>query len=223
MDTVAPTEGEPKKKKKEQKKERSISKGKKDGREFAVETAARKAAMAAVTTAAEVQPAHVAKAKKEKRAKPEGDADELLKPKKKEKKEAGVSGEAVIVEGDIDSEGEEGGGEEAAKLTIEEAEARAGRTMHKDTREEADAAIAEGRRLYIANLPFSTSDAELRECFKGEITSIHWLTSKALGFRGTGFFTFSSAAEAEAGVLLSGSKLGGRTGRYLLYNRCLAI
>jgi RNA recognition motif-containing protein len=187
---------------------------KKDGRgpaAAALPVAARKAALAAVQTAAEVQAVPVERTK---RATLEKD-DEPTKRKKDKTETLDADGRsteaAVIVEGDIDSEGEEGAGErDEPELTLEEVEERCGRTMHKDPGDEAESAIAEGRRVYIANLPFSASDVQVRACFRGEITSIHWLTSRTMGFRGTGFLIFRSAAEAEAAVALTGSQLGGR-------------
>jgi RNA recognition motif-containing protein len=185
---------------------------KKDGRgsgpAIAVPAGARKAAIAAVQTAAVVQPVHP---EGQKRSMAENGGSEPAK-RKKVKTPPPCTDQAVILDGDIDSEGEEGAGEtEAAELTLEEVEERCGRTLHKDPCDEAELAIAEGRRVYVANLPFSTSDAQIQECFRGQITSIHWLTSRTLGFRGTGFLTFGSAAEADAAVALSGSRLGGRT------------
>lgn len=188
---------------------------KKDGRGSTpaalLPAAARKAALAAVQTAAEVQ-AVPPVGKKRSSAENEDCESAQRKQKVKTLGAGGRSTEvAVILDGSIDSEGEEGAGEtEDAEPTLEEIEERCGRTMHKDPCDEAESAIAEGRRVYVANLSFTASDAQIRELFRGQITSIHWLNSRTLGFRGTGFLTFRSAAEADAAIALSGSKLGGR-------------
>ena len=87
------------------------------------------------------------------------------------------------------------------KPSLEEAEAAAGRTMHKDSREAAEAAITQGRRVYVSNLPFSASDEWVRTSFSA-VESIHWIAAKGSGFRGSGFLTFASAeAATEAGLL----------------------
>lgn len=211
--------GQPKKKT-EKFKDALGGKGKSHKRtEDALPMAQRRAAMAAVTTAASVQPAAPSAEKvKRKRAMLKEEAGEAkVKKTKKAKKaetEAGAkkakrdTEEAVIIDGEIDSEGEEGA-DEAEELTLDEIEERAGRTRHRDSAVEVEAAISSGRRVYVANLPYSTSDEQIIDLFDGHIASVHWIVPKA-GFRGSGFLTFLTAAEAAAAVAKSGCSLGGR-------------
>ncbi|EOD12515.1 hypothetical protein EMIHUDRAFT_120096 [Emiliania huxleyi CCMP1516] len=166
---------EPKARKKEKKKktERRAEKEK-----AALPASARRAAQSAVVTAAEV------------RKRPREETLSAKAPKLPEPPEHSPAADAS-----------EAAAADQPKPSLEEAEAAAGRTMHKDSREAAEAAITQGRRVYVSNLPFSTSDEWVRTSFSA-VESIHWIAAKGSGFRGSGFLTFASAeAATEAGLL----------------------
>ena len=71
-----------------------------------------------------------------------------------------------------------------------------------------------GNKLYVGNLPFTTTDAELREMFEkhGSLTSVKVITDRETGrSRGFGFVEFEDAACAEeAQKALNGQQMGGR-------------
>ncbi len=72
-----------------------------------------------------------------------------------------------------------------------------------------------GKKLYIGNLPFSASEAELKELFEthGTLASVSVITDRETGrSRGFAFVEFeddSSAADAQRA--LDGHDMGGRT------------
>ncbi len=69
------------------------------------------------------------------------------------------------------------------------------------------------KRLYVGNLPYSTSDSELSELFSnhGEVTEVHLVMDRESGRpRGFGFVEMSSGAD-EAIEALNGKDLGGRS------------
>jgi RNA recognition motif-containing protein len=70
-------------------------------------------------------------------------------------------------------------------------------------------------RLYVGNLPFSVTEAELREIFgrHGAVQSVNVVTDRETGRpRGFAFVQFEDASGAEAAQrALDGSDLGGRT------------
>ena len=172
---------EPKARKKEKKK-KTERRAEKSGGEKAVvlPASARRAAQSAVVTAAEV------------RKRPREETLSAKAPKLPEPPEHSPAADAS-----------EAAAADQPKPSLEEAEAAAGRTMHKDSREAAEAAITQGRRVYVSNLPFSTSDEWVRTSFSA-VESIHWIAAKGSGFRGSGFLTFASAeAATEAGLLSS--------------------
>ncbi len=71
-----------------------------------------------------------------------------------------------------------------------------------------------GTKLYVGNLPFTATDAELRELFgaHGAIASANVITDRETGrSRGFGFVDFEEEGDAEtAQQALNGHELGGR-------------
>jgi len=69
-------------------------------------------------------------------------------------------------------------------------------------------------KLYVGNLPFSTTEAELRSMFEpfGEVTSASIVMDRETGRpRGFGFVEMSSADQAKAAINgLHGKNIGGR-------------
>ena len=69
-------------------------------------------------------------------------------------------------------------------------------------------------KLYIGNLPFSATDADLREVFgaHGTVTDAIVMMDRTTGrSRGFGFVTFSAPEEGKAAIVaLSGADMGGR-------------
>ncbi len=69
-------------------------------------------------------------------------------------------------------------------------------------------------KLYIGNLPFSATDADLREVFgqHGTVTDAIVMMDRTTGrSRGFGFITMSTSEEGHAAITaLSGADLGGR-------------
>jgi len=69
-------------------------------------------------------------------------------------------------------------------------------------------------KLYIGNLPFSATDADLREVFgaHGTVTDAIVMMDRTTGrSRGFGFVTFSTPEEGKAAIAaLSGADMGGR-------------
>jgi RNA recognition motif-containing protein len=70
-------------------------------------------------------------------------------------------------------------------------------------------------KLYVGNLPYTTSEDDLRELFSayGTPTSVNIVVDRFSGrSRGFGFVEFADAAEAQAAIeALNGKELGGRT------------
>ncbi|MDX2147770.1 MAG: RNA-binding protein [Planctomycetota bacterium] len=69
-------------------------------------------------------------------------------------------------------------------------------------------------KLYVGNLPFSTSETELREIFSqfGEVVSASLVTDRETGRpRGFGFVEFRDAEHAKAAIAgMHGKNIGGR-------------
>jgi RNA recognition motif-containing protein len=69
-------------------------------------------------------------------------------------------------------------------------------------------------KLYVGNLSFSTTEAELQELFEkhGTLSSVKVITDRETGrSRGFGFVEFEDASSAdEAQKALNGQQLGGR-------------
>ena len=69
-------------------------------------------------------------------------------------------------------------------------------------------------RIYVGNLPFSATDAELRELFAqhGTVESVSIITDRDTGRpRGFGFVTMGSPEEAQKAIdALNGATLDGR-------------
>ena len=68
-------------------------------------------------------------------------------------------------------------------------------------------------RIYVGNLPFSATDAELRELFAahGTVESVSIITDRDTGRpRGFGFVEMSRADASRAIQNLNGKELGGR-------------
>ena len=72
-----------------------------------------------------------------------------------------------------------------------------------------------GKKLYVGNLPFTATEAELRELFEkhGAIDSVNVITDRETGrARGFAFVEFQDGSGADAAQqALDGSELGGRT------------
>jgi cold-inducible RNA-binding protein len=69
-------------------------------------------------------------------------------------------------------------------------------------------------KLYVGNLSFETSEADLRSIFEqfGNVTEIHLVSDRETGrSRGFAFVTMSNAAEGRAAIgTLHGKQFGGR-------------
>jgi len=69
--------------------------------------------------------------------------------------------------------------------------------------------------IYVGNLPFSATDAELQEAFSahGTVNAATVITDRETGRpRGFGFVEMENDAEGEAAIeALNGSDMGGRT------------
>jgi RNA recognition motif-containing protein len=69
-------------------------------------------------------------------------------------------------------------------------------------------------KLYVGNLPFTTSESELRDMFAahGDVTSASLVMDRETGRpRGFGFVEFASDDQARAAIeALNGANLGGR-------------
>jgi len=72
-----------------------------------------------------------------------------------------------------------------------------------------------GRKLYVGNLSFKTTEQELREAFEkhGAVASVKLITDRETGrSRGFGFVEFEDEACGQsAQEALDGQSLGGRT------------
>ncbi len=71
-----------------------------------------------------------------------------------------------------------------------------------------------GKKLYVGNLPFSTSEAELTDMFSqaGGVESVRIISDRASGrSKGFGFVEMNSDEEAETAISsFNGVQLGGR-------------
>jgi RNA recognition motif-containing protein len=72
-----------------------------------------------------------------------------------------------------------------------------------------------GKRLYVGNIPYQTSEAELRALFEeggGEVSEVKIVTDRETGRpRGFAFVELASDAQAEAAVgAHNGKAFGGR-------------
>ncbi len=72
-----------------------------------------------------------------------------------------------------------------------------------------------GRKLYVSNLPFSTTEQDLSDKFAacGTVESVKLITDRDTGrFKGFGFIEMASDAEAQAAIdSLNGTDYKGRT------------
>ena len=72
-----------------------------------------------------------------------------------------------------------------------------------------------GRKLYVGNLGYDVSDADLEQLFAqhGSVDSANVITDRSTGqSKGFGFVEMSSNSEAEAAITaLDGKEYGGRT------------
>ncbi len=72
-----------------------------------------------------------------------------------------------------------------------------------------------GTKLYVGNLPFTTTEAELREVFEphGELQSVNVITDRETGrSRGFAFVEYEDGSSAEkAQQALDGQDFGGRS------------
>jgi len=84
------------------------------------------------------------------------------------------------------------------------------RAGHRAIIEESDLA----KKLYVGNLPFSTTEADLRDLFEkhGSVQSVSVITDRETGrSRGFGFVEMSDDADADAAMkALDGQDMGGR-------------
>src|SRR5438105_2795 len=88
--------------------------------------------------------------------------------------------------------------------------------MNASVRRECEAQeYSMGRKLYVGNLPYSTSEDELRELFSraGAVDTGHVVRDNATGrARGFAFVEMASDADAQKAVTeLNETQLGGRT------------
>ncbi len=70
------------------------------------------------------------------------------------------------------------------------------------------------KKLYVGNLPFSSSEEDVRELFSqfGPVESVNLIQDRETGrFRGFGFVEMSAEHADEAMSKLDGSDYGGRT------------
>ena len=70
------------------------------------------------------------------------------------------------------------------------------------------------KKLYVGNLPFNTTEAELKELFArhGAVESVKVITDRETGrSRGFAFVEMDASAAAEAIRALDGTDLGGRS------------
>jgi RNA recognition motif-containing protein len=71
------------------------------------------------------------------------------------------------------------------------------------------------KKLYVGNLPFSTTEEDLREMFEqhGPTVSVRVITDRETGrSRGFGFVEFEEESSAEKALqALNGAELGGRS------------
>ncbi len=73
-----------------------------------------------------------------------------------------------------------------------------------------------GKKLYIGNIPYTTTEDELREVFgqHGEVESVNVITDRVTGrSRGFAFVEMEESAADKARQSLDGSDFGGRTMR----------
>lgn len=73
-----------------------------------------------------------------------------------------------------------------------------------------------GNRLYVGNLPYTTTEEELRDVFSADgrtVTEVAIMMDRETGRpRGFAFVTMGSAADAQAAIsALDGQVVGGRT------------
>lgn len=72
-----------------------------------------------------------------------------------------------------------------------------------------------GSKLYVGNLPYSTTEAELESLFSqaGEVVEVSIITDRETGrARGFGFVEMADDAAAKAAIeQFDGTQLGGRT------------
>ena len=69
------------------------------------------------------------------------------------------------------------------------------------------------KKLYVGNLPFSTTDDELRQLFEkhGTVESVNVITDRETGrSRGFGFVEMDDAGAGAAQTALDGADMGGR-------------
>ncbi len=80
---------------------------------------------------------------------------------------------------------------------------------------QSSAKVRAVKNIYIGNLPFSATEAEIRQLFEGygSVSRIHLVTDRDTGRpRGFGFVDMDNDGEADAAMKgLNGSDMGGRT------------
>jgi RNA recognition motif-containing protein len=69
--------------------------------------------------------------------------------------------------------------------------------------------------IYVGNLPYSVTDADLRELFSpfGEVSQVHLISDKFSGeSKGFGFVEMNDNSQADAAIkALNGNNMNGRT------------
>ncbi len=200
--------------------------GKKDGEVLSKEEkAAKKAAKAAKRAQEEVEAAPPAKKAKidddetpVKLTKEEKAAKKAAKEEKKAKKAAAKEPEPAV-EAEKPSKKDKKDKKDKTKNDGADDEKLA-KKAKKEAKEEvaapapAPAAEPEGEaRVFVGNLPFKMTDEWMQEEFDaaGKITKFEWLSHSDTGrFKGSGFLTFGTKAEAEAALALNAKEVEGR-------------
>jgi len=177
------------------------------GKDKDPEKAAKKAAKAAkraAEEAAEAPPTKVAKT---------DDEEPKVKLSKEEKAAKKAAKEAKkAAKGEVKEEEETTTKKDKKKKKDKEADDDESPKKAKTEDLSADAPAVEAR-VYVGNLPFSMTDDWIKEEFQsaGAVTKTDWLSHADTGrFKGSGFITFASEAEAAKAVELNGKELEGR-------------
>ena len=193
--------------------------GKKDGEELTKEEKAAKKAKKEAKRALEA--AEEEKAAKKAKA-DEDDTPAKLSKEEKAAKKAAKEAKKAAKEGKAEPTTEEEKPSKKDKKDKKDKKSDAGDdewTAKKAKKEEvaeapAPAPESDGEvRVYVSNLPFKMTDEWMQEEFAacGKITKFEWLSHSDTGrFKGSGFLTFATKAEADAACALNGKELEGR-------------
>ena len=190
--------------------------GKKDGDETKLtkeEKAAKKAAKAAKRAAEEAGEAPPSK--KVKSEGEDGKKEKLSKEEKAAKKAKKAAKEAAAAAGGSSTDEKAEKKKKKKDKDAGDDDEKAAKKAKKAEAAAAEAAPEDGAevRVFIANLPFSMTDDWITEEFAsaGAVKKVDWLNHSDTGrFKGSGFLTFSTKAEADKAVELNGKELEGR-------------